>query len=150
MNFTSKEEYGLLATIHLAAHTSAWPIQSREIAQAEHIPEQFLEQVLAALRRAGIIRSIRGASGGYELARAPKSITAGDVIRALSGPIAPIACADDDTASDKCERAEMCVVVDLWQKVRTAIVDVLDSATIQDMVDKRMKHDIESSYMMHI
>jgi Rrf2 family protein len=148
LNFTSKEEYGLRAVMHLALHEASWPIQSREIAGAEGIPEQFLEQVLAALRRSSIVRSIRGASGGYELARNARSITAGDVLRALSGPIAPIPC-DDDT-SEKCDNVDRSVVMDLWQKVQSAIVQVLDGTTIQDMVDEKLSREQQSSFMMNI
>lgn len=149
MNFTSKEEYGLRAVMHLAMHEASWPVQTREVASAEGIPEQFLEQVLAALRRAGIVRSIRGASGGYELTSSPHSISAGDVVRALSGPIARIPCLDGDS-TDKCNKLDRCVVVNLWKRAQSAISQVLDKTTIQDMVDERMLRDGESGFMMHI
>ena len=148
MNFTSKEEYGLRAVIHLAMHESAWPVQTREIAATEGIPEQFLEQVLAALRRAGIVRSIRGASGGYELANSPRNITAGDVLRALSGPIAPITCIDEST--DRSDNIGRRVVVNLWQRVQSAISEVLDGTTVQDMMEESMQQKQNSSFMMHI
>lgn len=131
MNFTSREEYGLLAVMHLAAGAGQGPIQSREIARAEDIPEQFLEQVLGALRRAGVVRSIRGAAGGYELARSAREITPGDVVRALSGEIMP--------ARAGARKPERAIVVDLWEKVQKAISDVLDGMTIQDMVDERSR-----------
>lgn len=150
MNFTSKEEYGLRAMMHLAMHEAAWPIQAREIASQEGIPEQFLEQVLAALRRAGLVRSVRGASGGYELARAAHAVTAGDVMRALSGPIAPIACVDDADPSDRCNKLESCVVLSLWKKVQSAVSDILDDTTIQDMVDGRIRREQNISYAMYI
>jgi Rrf2 family protein len=71
VNFTAKEDYGLRAVLDLAAHAGAGPVQTREIAQRQHIPEQFLEQLLAALRRAEVVRSTRGAGGGYGLAASP-------------------------------------------------------------------------------
>lgn len=150
MNFTSKEEYGLRAVMHLGAHEAAWPVQAREIASAEGIPEQFLEQVLAALRRAGVVRSIRGAGGGYELARPARSITAGDVVRALSGPIAPIPCTDAAGPSEACDKIEYCVVVGLWQRVQAAMTEVLDGTTIQDMIEERAKKEQSSSFAMNI
>lgn len=149
MNFTSKEEYGLCAVMHLAMHESAWPIQTREIAAAESIPEQFLEQVLAALRRAQIVKSIRGASGGYELARSPRSITAGDVLRALSGAIAPMP-SSIDLATSRPDKYDRRVVVELWQSIQSAILHVVDNVTIQDMVDKRVSLELGSSFMMNI
>ena len=143
MNFTSREEYGLLAVMHLAASSEPGPIQSREIAKAEEIPEQFLEQVLAALRRAGIVRSIRGAAGGYGLARPAREITPGDVVRALSGEILPISTRTDTRRLD---RMNLSVVIDLWQKVQEAISNVLDSMTIQDMVDERAR--LQQNFIM--
>jgi len=150
LNFTSKEEYGLRAVMHLAMHESSWPVQAREVASAEGIPEQFLEQVLAALRRAGVVRSIRGAGGGYELARQPQSITAGDVVRALSGPIAPIPCTDDADPADRCAQVEHCVVLGLWQKVQSAVTQILEGTTIQDMIEERTKMEQSSCFMMNI
>ncbi len=148
MNFTAREEYGLLAVLHLGLHGSSEAVQSREIACAEEIPEQFLEQVMAALRRAGVVRSIRGASGGYVLARPAREVTAGDVLRALSGPIVPIRCLD--AGAERCERLENCVITDLWQRVESGILKVLDSTTIQDLVDQRMRREEQASFMMHI
>ena len=148
MNFTAREEYGLLAVLHLACHEGSGPIQSREIARSEGIPEQFLEQVLAGLRRGGIVRSVRGAAGGYELARSPREITAGDVFRALSGPIVPIQCVDGE--SSRCEKSDGCVVVDLWQRVQAAITQVLDGTTIQDMVEAKVRRERQGSFMMYI
>lgn len=150
MNFTSKEEYGLRAVMHLAAHQAAWPVQAREIASIEGIPEQFLEQVLAALRRAGVVRSIRGAGGGYELSGPPRNITAGDVVRALSGPIAPIPHNDAADSSESGDGIEYSVVVGLWQRVQTAMTEVLDGTTIQDMIDERAKRTQASSFAMNI
>ena len=150
MNFTSKEEYGLRAVVFLAMHESDWPIQTREIAAAEGIPEQFLEQVLAALRRGGVARSVRGASGGYELARPAREITAGDVVRALSGPIAPIPCVDGAHQGDRCENMERCVVLTLWKRVQVAVTEILDGTTIEQMVEERATREQDSSYAMNI
>jgi Rrf2 family protein len=123
-------------------------VQTREIAASEGIPEQFLEQVLAALRRDGIVRSIRGAGGGYELARSPGSIKAGDVLRALSGKIASVPCLDD--AQNVCDRTERCVVINLWQRVQQAVSDVVDGTTIQDLVDEKNAREQVSFLAMNI
>ena len=89
MNFTAKEDYGLRAALDLAAYGGNGPVQAREIAARQAIPEQFLEQLLASLRRAEVIRSTRGAAGGYSLASDPSRVTVGAVLRALSGPLVP-------------------------------------------------------------
>ena len=148
MSFTSKEEYGLLAVIHLAEHMGEGPIQTREIARVERIPEQFLEQVLSALRREGITRSTRGASGGHELARSPRDITAADVIRALSGDIMPIQC--ETRVADRCDNADACVVLDLRHKVRSSVLQVLDSTTIHEMMEERRRRRQQDDTMMNI
>lgn len=150
MAFTSREEYGLRALIHLALYEGRWPIQTREIAASEGIPEQFLEHILATLRRAGIVRSVRGAFGGYELARPARNISAGEVVRALGGSVLRTPCADGGSPPDRCRRIEHCAVASLWQKTLAAISDVLDSTTIQDLVDEQMRKEESSSYMMHI
>jgi Rrf2 family protein len=147
LNFTSKDEYGLRAVIYLAGHETDWPVQTREIASNEHIPEQFLEQVLAALRRAGIVRSIRGAGGGYELARAARIITAGDVLRALSGHIVHIPDLDDNLSTEGEQRS---VVVGLWERIRSAVVHIVDSTTIQDLVDEKNRQDQNGFFAMNI
>lgn len=142
MSFTSREEYGIRAVMHLAVHKASWPVQAREIASAEGIPEQFLEQVLAALRRAGVVRSIRGATGGYELVRPAGSITAGDVVRALSGAVSE--------ESDRCGQIERSAIVSLSERIRDAVSEILDGTTIQDMVDERMRKEQVSSFAMNI
>jgi Rrf2 family protein len=149
LHFTSKEEYGLRAVIYLAERESPRPIQVREIAASEDIPEQFLEQVLAALRRSGIIRSIRGAAGGYELAKAARHIKAGDVIRALSGPIAPIPCMEEGSQVS-CAHTDKCVVVSLWQRIQAAVSDIVDTTTIQDMVDQKTQNEEGTFLAMNI
>ncbi len=136
--------------MHLGTHEAAWPVQAKEIASVEGIPEQFLEQVLAALRRAGVVRSVRGAGGGYELARPARNITAGDVVRALSGPIAPIPRTDVIDSGESCDNIEYCVVVSLWQRVQTAMTEVLEGTSIQDMIDERANRERASSFAMNI
>jgi Rrf2 family cysteine metabolism transcriptional repressor len=84
--FTSKVDYALRALLDLAAQSGDRPAQSREIAARQHIPESYLHQLLVALRRAGLVRSVRGAAGGYILGREPRMLTAADVVQALHGP----------------------------------------------------------------
>lgn len=148
MNFTAKEDYGLRAVLDLAAHTGAGPVQTREIAQRQHIPEQFLEQLLAALRRAEVVRSTRGAGGGYALASGPERVTVGDVLRALSGPLVPTEL--QEKGEDAPESTESAVVRGVWIAVRNAIRSVADNTTIQDLLDERAEALRDHGYMMHI
>lgn len=149
MNFTAKEDYGIRAVVDIALHRANAPIQAREIASRQNIPEQFLEQVLATLRRAGIVRSIRGASGGYDLARSADSITIGDVLRALSGPVVSMQCVNEDESA-RCSRVGQCSVTYFWERLKDAITEVVDGTSIQDLVDRQSGADRAQSYMMNI
>ena len=151
MNFTAKEDYGLRAVLDLAVHTGAGPVQTREIASRQRIPEQFLEQLLAALRRAEVVRSTRGAGGGYTLAAPPSRITVGQVLRALSGPLVPTELVTGETDDERVrEIPETGVVRSFWETLRSAIREVADGTTLQDLLDKRNLHLRDQGYMMNI
>lgn len=132
---TNKGKYGLKALSHLAG---LWPTEtalSSEIAEANTIPKKFLDAILRDLKTAGLVHAKKGPGGGYRLARAPAEIAVGRVIRALDGPLAPIACASR-TAYQPCEDCrdvERCTVRLLMLEVRDAISDVLDTVTLADL-----------------
>ena len=149
MHFTAKEDYGIRAVLDIALHQADAPIQAKEIAARQNIPEQFLEQVLATIRRAGVIRSTRGASGGYDLAKPAQHITVGDIIRALSGPLVPIQCVDEDVLSS-CPVQESCSVYYFWARLKDAISNVADGTTIQELIDHQTRVRRVQSYMMNI
>lgn len=153
MNFTAKEDYGLRAVLDLAVHTGGGPVQTREIAARQRIPEQFLEQLMASLRRAEVVRSTRGAGGGYSLAASPDKITVGDVLRALSGPLVPpelISGENGEGAASGHDAPEAVVVRGVWQSVLAALCQTCDTTTLQMLLDKRNSADREHSFMMHI
>ncbi|SDL39570.1 Rrf2 family protein [Halarsenatibacter silvermanii] len=110
----------------------------------ENISEQYLEQLFASLRKAGIVSSVRGAHGGYLLNEDPDEITAGDVIRVLEGPIQPVSCVTDDF---KCEQEKECVTHDLWLLLSEQVGEVLDSYTLSELVQKaeNLKYGSEES-----
>jgi Rrf2 family protein len=148
VNFTAKEDYGVRAVLDIAMNRADAPIQAREVASRQSIPEQFLEQVLATLRRAGIVRSTRGASGGFDLARPADQISIGDVIRALSGPLVPMQSVSDD---DQAAPGRKSSSVDLfWVRVKDAITNVVDGTTVQDLVDQQLGLEQSQSFMMNI
>jgi Rrf2 family transcriptional regulator, cysteine metabolism repressor len=150
MNFTAKEDYGLRAVLDLAVNTGAGPVQTREIAARQRIPEQFLEQLLASLRRAEVVRSTRGAGGGYSLATTPDKITVGKVLRALSGPLVPTELVTGDNDTGTRDLPEATVVRGVWESIRAAIREVADKTTLQDLLDRRAENQRDVSYMMHI
>jgi Rrf2 family transcriptional regulator, cysteine metabolism repressor len=151
VNFTAKEDYGLRAVLDLAVNSGNGPVQTREIAARQHIPEQFLEQLLASLRRAEVVRSTRGAGGGYSLATSADRITVGQVIRALSGPLVPTELVTGEGDDRQvAELPETAVVRGLWEKVRAALRQVCDETTVQDLLERRSAHVGEVGFMMHI
>jgi Rrf2 family protein len=149
MNFTAKEDYGIRAVLDIALQKQNAPVQAREIATRQSIPEQFLEQVLSVLRRAGVIRSIRGAAGGYDLAKPAGQTTIGEIIRALSGPLVPVQCVNEDDLA-RCPSQDLCSVSHFWRRLKEAIEDVVQRTTIQDLVDHQQEVRKIQGYMMNI
>jgi Rrf2 family cysteine metabolism transcriptional repressor len=148
VNFTAKEDYGLRAVLDLASRAGTGPVQTRELAQRQRIPEQFLEQLLAALRRAEVVRSTRGAGGGYALAAPPDQINVGSVLRALSGPLVPPELIESAKGGE--DTAESAVVRGVWRSLCEAIRSVADHTTLQDLLDRRSESLRDHGYMMHI
>lgn len=134
----------------LAMHYGEGPIPLKMVAQRQDISEHYLEQLIAVLRKAGLVNSVRGAQGGYELARPPEEMVVGDIIRALEGPISPMECVDADDKCE-CEREGSCPTRGLWQRLRDSMIGVLDSTTLADLVEEaRQKQATDDSFMYYI
>jgi Rrf2 family protein len=110
------------------------PVSLAEVAADEDLPRAYLEQLAIPLREAGIVLSTRGARGGYALGRSPTSITLGEALRALEGPLAPMICASEDPHHAICARLGACSVNALWVRVRDAISGVLENTTLADLI----------------
>lgn len=149
MKLSTKGRYGLKAMFELALHYGEGPLALRSIAESQDISEHYLEQLIAVLRKNGLAISVRGAQGGYLLSDNPKNITVGDVIRALEGDIAPSECVLDENTG-KCIKEDYCVTKNVWIKIRNSINDVIDSITLQDMVDDFIKTNGKKGYMYYI
>ena len=135
VSFSTKGEYGVRLMVQLGRHFGQGPASLAEIAAEEDLPRAYLEQLVMSLRDAGLVTSTRGAHGGYELARAPREIRMGEVLRALEGPIAPMMCASDDPEhATVCDRSSRCTVNILWVRVRDAVTGALDGMTLADLV----------------
>ena len=132
MKLSTRGRYGLRAMIDMAMNEQDSPIAAHTIAEREGLSERYLEQLMVPLKRAGLVKSVRGAQGGYIMARNPQDITAGDIIRVLEGPIAPVECVSESNP-EACSRADFCVTRSLWTKVRDSIAEVLDSYTLADL-----------------
>lgn len=119
----------------MALYEGRRPIPLRDISNKEGISLQYLEQLFRDLREAGLVESIRGAKGGYILARSPEEITVGDVVRAVEGPIAPVECLLEDAGC--CERRDVCLTRGAWERLRDSIEVTLDSITLADLCCSR-------------
>ncbi|MEJ8545679.1 cysteine metabolism transcriptional regulator CymR [Brevibacillus borstelensis] len=124
MKISTKGRYGLTIMMELANRFGEGPVSLRSIAQRHDLSEHYLEQLVAPLRNAGLVKSIRGAYGGYVLAKQPEEISAGDIIRVLEGPISPVEFAEEE---DPAKRY-------LWLRIRDSISAVLDSTSLQDLI----------------
>lgn len=136
---TVKGKYGLKALVHLATMQPDAMASSLEIAEANNLPKKFLDAILGDLRNAGIVKSKKGPNGGYMLARHADDISVGAVVRALDGPLAPIACASRTAYQpcDDCRSVKACVVRLTMLKVRDAMSDVLDNLSVAEMAAMR-------------
>ena len=138
MRFSAKGEYGVMAILELALNSGQGPVQVRNIATRQGIPVRFLEQVLSALKKAGLVESIRGSQGGYILARSSAEISLAQVLEAIDGPIRPMDCVSDEKTS-LCCNAKDCVVKDVWEEVKVSIAGVLNSISLNDMCERKRK-----------
>lgn len=139
MKISTKGRYGLTIMIELAKRHGEGPTSLKAIAKAHDLSEHYLEQLAGPLRNAGLVRSIRGAYGGYVLANEPSKITAGDIIRVLEGPITPVEGIEDEEPAKK----------ELWLRIRDAVKDVLDHTTIEDLANHE-DHGESEPYMFYI
>jgi len=135
MNISTKGRYGLRAMLDLARHSHGRPVTLSAIAARQQISEGYLEQLMSPLKKAGLVKSIRGAQGGYTLARPPREIVTGDIFRALEGPLALTACISE--ADDKaCHMQESCGSRFIWEEIQKAVSGVLAAYTLADLLDK--------------
>lgn len=132
MRVSARELYGLRAMTELARHFDGGPVSLAEIARSQGISLDYLEQIAADLRRAGLLESRRGAQGGYHLSRSPGAITAGDIIRALEGSILPVECVADGRCTP-CAAEDGCTARGVWQTVRDRLVETLDGITLETL-----------------
>lgn len=139
MKISTKGRYGLTVMIELARKDGQGPISLKSIAEEKGLSTHYLEQLAAPLRNAGLIRSIRGAYGGYVLAKPASDISSGDIIRVLEGPITPVEGIEDEEAAQQA----------LWLRIRDVVRGVLDSTTLEDLV-KEADGEQQEAYMFYI
>ncbi|ANU25606.1 cysteine metabolism transcriptional regulator CymR [Planococcus versutus] len=138
MKISTKGRYGLTIMIDLGKHYGEGPLPLRKIATENDLSEAYLEQLVGPLRNSGLVKSVRGAYGGYMLTRHPKEISAGDVIRVLEGPIQPVEGIEDEKQPQR----------ELWVRIRDAVKNVLDTTTIEDLANA--ENGETENYMYYI
>src|SRR4051812_32424505 len=134
MKLSTKTRYGVRAVFDIAYHNAGRPTQARDIARRQEVPLRYLEQIFQELRRANLVDAKRGPKGGYFLSRTPESITLGDVIRAVQGPIELLS-TDDETPSGG-SRTSKQVPADIWRELAQKVSGVFDSVTIRDLCSR--------------
>ncbi|NLK21598.1 MAG: Rrf2 family transcriptional regulator [Epulopiscium sp.] len=149
MKLSTKGRYGLKAMLDLAVHSQDRHIALRHIAERQEISDHYLEQLIAVLRKSGLVKSIRGAQGGYSLAMPPRQITVGDILRALEGSLAPVDCVSEGINAE-CTEWDCCVTRLVWKKIRDKINEVVDSITLEDLLRDYEKLNVDREYMYYI
>ncbi len=122
MKISTKGTYAIKVMLDLALHNTGENINVKKIAERQEISEKYLEQIISILNKAGFVRSIRGAQGGYRLSKTPDQYTVGDILRVTEGPLEPVAPGESPLS--------------VWRKIKEAIDNVVDNVTLQDLVDE--------------
>ena len=142
MRISTKGRYGLRAAIDGAVNGGRQAVPISEIAERQQLSESYLEQLMGKLRKADIVKSVRGAQGGYILAKQPSEISVGDILRSIEGDLRPVDCLSfkDDR---KCSNGEVCATKFVWEKINESINETVDSITLQDILNQNLKKNAD-------
>ncbi len=145
MKISTKGKYGLRAMVDLAVNSSEYCVSIKSIAERQNISEAYLEQLIASLKKANLVESIRGAQGGYKLTKTSELISVGEILRALEGNLAPVSCVIDNDVNE-CSSSAYCVTRVIWQRIKDSVNSVVDSTMLSelalDYIDKSKKYDL--------
>jgi Rrf2 family protein len=133
VRITTWAEYGLIVSLHLARHGNGRPRPARDVAEQEGLPPDYVEQILLKLRRAGLVRSVRGARGGYLLARAPEAVTVKDVIEAAEHRTFEVNCEAYPVNALRCQADGSCAIRPMWRALQRRIDDFLEGVSLADL-----------------
>jgi len=149
MKLSTKGRYGLRAMVDLAVNSSVDHVALYSIAERQNISVNYLEQVFSILRKAGLVKSVKGAQGGYTLSDNPSNIKVGVILRALEGNLSVVdeESEDGDLSADSIQR---CLKVNIWDKINDSINSIVDSLTLEELVDEYKKTNDESTLMFYI
>ena len=147
MKLSTRGRYGTKALLDLALHWSNEPVPLKDVARRQNISLHYLEHLITPLIAAGIVGSTRGARGGVQLVRPPHEVKLSEVIQLLEGSTALVECIDNP---ESCSRYDLCVTRDIWDKMKKAIDGVLESTTLQDLVERQKKKEQSTKAMYYI
>ena len=140
MKVSTRGRYALRLMLDLALNNTGEPVRLKDVAKRQEISEKYLEQIINPLTKSGLVKSYRGAQGGYILTREPKDITIGEVLRILEGSLSPVDCVDNPM----CPNSDTCVSLSIWKKMKEALDDVVDNISLADMAEEyKEKNHIE-------
>lgn len=145
MKISTKGRYAVLVMLDLALNNTGECIKVKDIAARQNISEKYLEQIIAMLNKAGYVNSVRGAQGGYRIAKDPSEYTVGMILRLTEGSMAPVACLDE---GNQCEQCDTCETLEVWKDLYDAINSVIDNVTIADLVAKRRQREGYFDYII--
>ncbi len=141
LKLSTKGRYGLRAMIDLAGYYGEGPVLVRSVAERQGISSKYLHALLASLKSAGLVRSLRGSGGGYSLAKAPDTIRVSEILEALEGPVSIVDCVNE---AGLCERAQGCVAREIWGQLNEAIENVLEGLSLQDLLTRQEEKNSEN------
>lgn len=144
VKISTKGRYAVRVMLDLAVNNTGEYIKVKQIAKRQGISEKYLEQIIAILNKAGYVKSVRGAQGGYRIAREPEYYTVGMILRLTEGSLCPVACLEDPV--NECERCDTCETLGVWKQLEKAINNVVDNVTIADLVERQQKRTESMNY----
>ncbi len=147
MKLSTRTRYGTRALLELALHRGEEPVFLKDIARRQQISLSYLEQLIAPLITGGIIRSTKGPKGGISLAKNPEEIKLSEITRLLEGSVALAECVNDPGI---CDRSEFCVTRDIWSELKMVMDGVLESTTLQDLVERHRRKEQPETAMYYI
>ena len=147
MKLSTRARYGTRALLDLAVQGSGEPVSLKDIAKRQQISLQYLEHLMTPLIAAGLVRSVRGPKGGVLLAKSPEEIKLSEIMQLLEGSIAPVECVDNPKV---CPRSELCVTRDIWDEVKKAMEGVLQTTTLQSLIERQEKKKTLKQEMYYI
>jgi len=143
MKLSTKSRYGTRAIIDIALNSDSNTTMLKDIAARQSLSPKYLDHILSALRRAGLIKNIRGKGGGYVLAKTPARITVKDIVEAVDGIFEPVECLSN---TELCDKVSNCGTREVWLKMKQAVDGVLEEATLQSLIDNARLINKQSNY----